>query len=46
LIIYFGLVVPGREVISRVDPVTQVKAIESETPIPPVYSPEVNHEQN
>jgi len=46
LIIYFGLVVPGREVISRVDPVTHVKAVESETPVPPVYSSEVNHEQN
>ncbi|MEV1965804.1 hypothetical protein ABZR56_04995 [Pseudomonas aeruginosa] len=46
LIVYFGLVVPGREVANRVDPVEHVKAVESETPVPPVYSPEVTHEQN
>ena len=46
LIIYFGLVVPGREVVNRVDPVEHVKSVESETPTPPVYSPEVNYEQN
>jgi hypothetical protein len=46
LIIYFGLVVPGREVISSVDPVTHVKAAKPETPVPPVYSQEVNHDQN
>ncbi len=46
LIIYFGLVVPGRELVSRADLGEHVKAVESETPVPPVYSPEVSHEQN
>jgi len=46
LIIYFGFVVPGREVVNRVDPASHAKAVESETPVPPVYSPEVSHEQN
>ena len=46
LIIYFGLVVPGREVINRVDPVAQVIEVGPETPVPPVYSPEMNHDQN
>ncbi len=46
LVIYFGLVVPGREVVNRVDPIEYVKAVDVETPVPPVYSPEVNHEQN
>ena len=46
LIVYFGLVVPGREVANRVDPIEHVKAVEIEIPVPPVYSPEVNHDQN
>lgn len=46
LIIYFGLVVPGREVINRVDPVSQAEFVEPETPIPPVYMCEVNNEQD
>lgn len=46
LIVYFGLVVPGREVVNRVDPIEHVKAVETEIPVPPVYSPEVSHEQN
>ncbi|HBO2703686.1 TPA: hypothetical protein ACPIBI_000800 [Pseudomonas aeruginosa] len=46
LIIYFGLVVPGREVDNRAYPVSQDNAFEYETPVPPVYSPEVNYEQN
>lgn len=46
LIIYFGLVVPGREVVERVKPVSNAKAVELEIPVPPVYSPEVKHEQN
>ncbi|MEN1399021.1 hypothetical protein [Pseudomonas aeruginosa] len=46
LIIYFGLVVPGREVINRVDPVPQMKVVEPKIPVPPVYKSEVRHEQN
>lgn len=46
LIIYFVLVVPGREVVDRVEPVSHAKAVELEIPVPPVYSPEVKHEQN
>lgn len=46
LIIYFGLVVPGREVVDRVDPASHANAVESETPVPPVYPSEVTHEQN
>lgn len=46
LIIYFGLVVPGREIVNSVDLVVHVKAVEAEVPVSPVYSPEVNHEQN
>jgi len=46
LIVYFGLVVPGREVVNREDPIEHVKAVETEIPVPPVFSPEVNHEQN
>ncbi|MFI8381978.1 hypothetical protein [Pseudomonas sp. NPDC079086] len=46
LIIYFGLVVPGRDVINRVDPVSQAKVVEPETPVPPIYTPEVNNEQD
>ncbi|EOU9632203.1 hypothetical protein ACBG90_08210 [Stutzerimonas kunmingensis] len=46
LIVYFGLVVQGREVVNRADPVVHVKAVETEIPVPPVYSPEVSYEQN
>lgn len=46
LIIYFGLVVPGRDVMSRVDPVAQVKEAESEFTVSSVHLSEVNHEQN
>ncbi|MCQ4241396.1 hypothetical protein [Stutzerimonas stutzeri] len=46
LIIYFGLVMPGRDVINRVDPVSQSKLSEPETPVPPIYTPEVNNDQD
>jgi hypothetical protein len=39
LIIYFGLVVPGREVVSRGEPIEHVKAVETEIPVPPVSRP-------
>ena len=39
LIIYFGLVVPGREVVNRVDPIEHVKAVETEIPVLPVSRP-------
>lgn len=37
LVIYFGLVAPGREVTNRVDPIEYVKAVEIEIPVPPVF---------
>jgi len=46
LIIYFGLVVPGREVVDRVEPASHANAVEYETPVPPVYSSEVNYDQD
>lgn len=46
LIVYFVLVVPGRDVANRVEPIANVKAVESETPVPLVHMSEVNHEQN
>lgn len=46
LIIYFALVVPGREISQSVNTATPVKVVEPEVPVPPVYMPEVNHEQN
>lgn len=46
LIVYFGLVVPGRDVANRVEPIANVKAVESEIPVPLVHMSEVNHEQN
>ncbi|MGY2162089.1 hypothetical protein HX799_09250 [Pseudomonas tolaasii] len=46
LIIYFGLVVPAREMpqLYRSKSAVQIKA--PETPIPPVYMGGNNHEQN
>lgn len=46
LIIYFGLVVPAREMpqLYRTKSTVQIKA--PETPIPPVYMGGNNHEQN
>lgn len=46
LIIYFGLVVPGREVVNRAEPIERVKTVEIEIQVPPVFSPEVNHDQD
>ena len=46
LIIYFGLVVPGREVDNRAYPVSQDNAFVYDTPVPPVDSPEGTYAHN
>lgn len=44
LIIYFGLVVPGRESTPMAHPNTFAKVQVPPVPIPPVYTSEVDHE--
>lgn len=46
LIIYFGLVLPGREIVDDISLGGSSKKIWHAPPVPQVYSPEVKYEQN